>query len=211
MAFIEIIQCKTSTNDAIEKASKALGEVKPPQSFALGTHTQDLGTIQITSEWDGALDSLSFHDTPEHDSFIKIVRDSFGEPHSIFHAAVSQSAFGPDGLATANATEFVRIYFPSSRVNPEFQKQIEEDFAKFDDIFKKGAKGDLSLAYGWVLEEQDHESIKGEKAKSFFVARGWESMEHFQQSVDNDNFKEAMPLLLAWNAPFKMWHVEHKP
>ncbi|KAH7159467.1 hypothetical protein B0J13DRAFT_602156 [Dactylonectria estremocensis] len=211
MAFIEIIQCKTSTIDIIHKAFKALEEVKTPQSFALGTHTQDQGVIQVTSEWDGAQGGLNFQDTPEHDSFIQVVHNFFGKPRSVFHAILDQSAFGPDGLATANAIEFVQIYFPSSRVTPEFQKKIEKDFSKFDGIFKKGAKGDLGLACGWVLKEQDHEGIKGEKAKSFFVTRGWESMEHFHQSVDNDNFKEAMPLLLAWNAPFTMWHVERKP
>ncbi|RQM04648.1 hypothetical protein DH86_00003757, partial [Scytalidium sp. 3C] len=91
-----------------------------------------------------------------------------------------------------------------SRKTPEFRKQIKEDFLKFDEIYSKGATGNSSLAFGWLLEEQEHDENKGEKASCFFVIRGWESMDHFEQSVKHDAYKEAIPLLFAWNAPWKM-------
>ncbi|KAF8856374.1 hypothetical protein BDZ45DRAFT_727537 [Acephala macrosclerotiorum] len=143
-------------------------------------------------------------------AFIKSLRSFYGEPYSIFHVTLDRSAFGSDGPATANVVEYVQTYFPASRVTPEFQKQVEEDFFRFDEIYSKGAKVSVSWAFGWVLEEQEHEDIKGEKARSFFVTSGWESMDHFEQSVKNDAYKKAIPLLLAWNAPWKMWHVERK-
>ncbi|OBT72691.1 hypothetical protein VF21_08798 [Pseudogymnoascus sp. 05NY08] len=130
--------------------------------------------------------------------------------YDIFHVLLNRSALSPDGPATAPVVEFVQNYFPASRVTPEFQKQVEEDFVRFDGIYKKGAKGNLSWASGWVLEDQEHESIKGEMAKCFFIARGWESMDCFEQSLQNDAYKEAIPILFAWNAPWKMWHIERK-
>jgi quinol monooxygenase YgiN len=195
---------RTTVDDTIQKAVKALKGVKAIQHFVLGTQVQDKGAIQITSEWDGVKDYLNFETTPEFSSFIRSVRSFCGEPRNIFHVALNGSAFGPDGPATANVVEFVQNYFPASRVTSEFQKKVEEDFLKFDEIYSKGATGTVSWAFGWVLEEQEHENIKGEKAKCFFVTRGWESMDHFEQSVKNDAYKEAISLLFAWNAPWKM-------
>ncbi|OBT49502.1 hypothetical protein VE04_10032, partial [Pseudogymnoascus sp. 24MN13] len=107
-------------------------------------------------------------------------------PDDIFHVVLSRPAFGSDGPVAAPVVEFVQSYFPASRVTPEFQRGIEEDFARFDKIYKKGVKGDLGLSSGWVLDEQEHENIEDEKAKCFIIARGWESMDCFEQSVQND-------------------------
>lgn len=215
MALIEIIHGSaeqlfdsralgTTVDDTIKNASKVFKGVKPPQNFALGTQVQDKGTFQITSEWDSVQDYTNIKATPEYGSFINSVRNFCGKPDDIFHVALNRSTFGPEGAATAPIVEFVQNYFPVSRITPEFQKQIEEDFVRFDGIYSKGAKGNFSWASGWVLEEQEHESIKGEKAKCFSIARGWESMDCFEQSVQNDAYKEAIPILFAWNAPWKM-------
>jgi heme-degrading monooxygenase HmoA len=195
---------RITANDTIQKTVNAPKGVKPPQHFVIGTQVQDKGAVQITSEWDGVQDYVNFKNTPEFSSFINSVRSFYGEPNNIFHVALDRSAFGPDGPATAKVVEFVQTYFPTSRVTPEFQRQVEEDFFSFDEIYSKGAKGTVSWAFGWVLEEQEHENIKGEKAKCFFVTRGWESMHHFEESVKNDAYKKAIPLLLVWNAPWKM-------
>lgn len=195
---------RTTVEDTIQNAANGLNKVKIPQNFALGTQVQDKGTIQITSEWDGVQDHANLEATPEHRSFINSLRDSCGKPDNVLHVPLNRSAFGPDGAATGPVVEFVQTYFPASRVTPEFQKRVEEDFERFDVIYRKGTKGDLSWASGWVLEDQEHESIQGEKAKCFFIARGWESMEFFDQSVQNDAYKEAIPILFAWNAPWKM-------
>jgi heme-degrading monooxygenase HmoA len=208
MAVTEIIQFgagpRPTVDDTIQKAVKALKDVKSPQHFVLGTQVQDKGAVQITSEWDGIQDYANFAAIPEFTSFLKSVSSTYGHPHSVFHVALDRSAFGADGPATANVVEYVQTYFPAPRVTPEFQKQVEADFARFDEIYRKGATGGESWAFGWVLEEQGHEDIRDEKAKCFFVTRGWDSMDLFQQSVQNDAYKEAIPLLLAWNAPFKM-------
>jgi hypothetical protein len=200
------VQPRTPEDNTIQKAINALKGVKTPRNFFLGKQIQN-GAVQITSEWNGVQDYENFETTPEFTSFIKSVHSVFGEPNSIFHVDLNKSAFGPDGAATANVVEYVQSYFPVSRVTPEFQKQVEEDFLRFDEIYIQGAKGNLSWAFGWVLDEQEHENIKGEKAKCLFVTRGWESMDHFEQSVKTDAYKKSIPILFAWNAPFKMVSV----
>lgn len=215
MALIEIIHIsaeplpdshtlRTTADHTIRNAAKALKGVNYPQHLTFGTHVQEKGNVQITSEWDDVQDHTNFEATPEYRFFIDSVRSSCGKPGDIFHVSLNRSAFGPNGPATAQVVEFVQNYFPASRATPEFQKKVEGDFVRFDGIYKKGAKGNLDWASGWVLEEQEHESIKGEKAKCFFIMRGWESMDNFEKSVQNDEYKEAIPILFAWNAPWKM-------
>ncbi|KFZ11349.1 hypothetical protein V501_04807 [Pseudogymnoascus sp. VKM F-4519 (FW-2642)] len=201
---------RTTINDTIQNAANALKGVKIPQYFALGTQVQDKRSVQITSEWDGIQNYTNLEATSEYSSFTDSVCNSCGKPDDIFHVVLSRPAFGSDRPVAAPVVEFVQSYFPESRVTPEFQRGIEEDFARFDKIYKKGVKGDLGLSSGWVLEEQEHENIEDEKAKCFIIARGWESMDCFEQSVQNDAYKEAIPILFAWNAPWKMWHVERK-
>lgn len=210
MAVTQIIHFgvePTTVDETIQKAVKALKEAQTPQNFVLGTQIQDKGAVQFTSEWDGVKDYENFQTTPGFGSFISNLRSAFGELHDIFHVALNRSAFGSDGSATANVVEHVQIWFPASRVTREFQKQIEEDFLRFDGIYRKDTKGIADAAFGWVLEEQEHEGIQGEKAKCFFVTRGWESMDHFEESIKTDAYKESIPILLSWNAPFKMVSV----
>lgn len=196
----------------IQKAVKALDEVNPTRSRAFSTQVPDNGTVQITSELNAANeDDGNVETTSEFDPFVSSVRSSCGEPRDIFHVALNQSAFGPDGPANANVVEHVQNFFAASRKTPEFRKQIKEDFLKFDEIYSKGATGNSSLAFGWLLEEQEHDENKGEKASCFFVIRGWESMDHFEQSVKHDAYKEAIPLLFAWNAPWKMVSMRSAP
>ncbi|KFX85856.1 hypothetical protein V490_09363 [Pseudogymnoascus sp. VKM F-3557] len=210
MALIEIIQFSAESQNTIQKAANVFKGVKHPQHFALGTQVQNNNTIQITTEWSDAQDLATLQATPEHKSFITGVRNSCGALDSIFHVPLTRSVFGPDGPGTAPVVEFVQSYFPTSRATPEFQKRIEEDFVRFDGIYREGVKGELGWAFGWVIEEQEHEGIEGEKAKCFLVMRGWESMSCFEESVKHDKYKEAIPILFAWGAPWRMWHVDQK-
>lgn len=214
MTVTEIIQFttnnllneQTNTDSTADDASTALKAAKGPEQYVFGKHIQDQNAVQITSEWEGVQDYTNFKDTPEFKNFVGSVHSSYGEPQEVYHVGLNRSAFGPDGPATANVVEYAQSYFPAPRVTPEFKQQIEEDFLRFDEIVKREVKGDLGLAFGWTLEELEHEGIEG-KAKSFIILRGWESMERFEQLVKSDAFKEAGPILFAWKAPFKMVSV----
>jgi heme-degrading monooxygenase HmoA len=215
MAIAEIIQFSaeskvdartlhTTVDDRIQKAVDLVKGASSPKNFVIGAEIQDKGAIQVTSEWEGVQDYANFGTTPEFNSFTKNLRNSCGDPRRIFHVDLARSVFGPDGPATANVVEYVSSYFPVSVATLEFRKQIEKDFFRFDEIFNKNANGNKGWTYGWALDELDHENIKGEKATCFFIVRGWESFGHFEQSTKNDEFKEAIPILLGWKAPFKM-------
>ncbi|TVY50405.1 hypothetical protein LCER1_G008997, partial [Lachnellula cervina] len=163
---------------------------------------QDKTALQITSEWANPPDPSN--------PFTQTVSSLSSTPPSIFHINLSRSAFGPAGPATANVVEYVQSWFPASRATPAFQKQIEADFARFEEIFSVGLRGRVGLASGWVLEEQAHEDVEGGKARCFVAVTGWETMGDFEEAVKRDAFKQAIPLLYAWGMPFKMWHVERK-
>lgn len=193
----------TNTDRTTEIVTDALKAAKCPEQYVFGTQVQDQSAAQITSEWKGIEDYASFPTDPKFSSFVGSVSSIYGEPREVYHVALNRSAFGVEGPATANVVEYAQSYFPASRITPEFEKQIEEDFLRFDKIVKKDAKGDLGLAFGWTLEELDHDDIEG-KARGFVILRGWESMEHFEQLVKGEAFKEAVAILYAWKAPFKM-------
>jgi hypothetical protein len=59
-----------------------------------------------------------------------------------------------------------------------------------------------------VLEEQEHKDVK--KSKCFLVARGWEGMQYFEDVIKTDEYKEAVQILMGWQAPWDMWHVKRE-
>ena len=210
MAVTEIIQFATDapvTDSAVENAVNGMQGVNTPKQFVIGTHIQDKSAVQVTAEWDNSQDNEGRSSSSEKDPFIDNLRTSLGTPTSVFHTTFNTgSTFANSGPATSNVIEYVQIWFPVSRITTNFQQEIEQDFVKFDEIFNKAGPhaGQGSLAYGWVQEEQTHADIPNEKAKCFFVTRGWEAMSGFEQSVQTEAYKEAIPILVAWGAPFKM-------
>lgn len=194
MAAIDIIQ--VHTNSSLDVGiRKALENVRATH---LGTVIQDKATTQITTDWDpDQQDSSAVRE-------LKLLLKS-EQPATSFHVTLNQPAFGSDGPAVANVVEFAQSFFPASKVTPEFKRQIEQDFLTFESIYtRNGVNGSTSSAFGWVLEEQDHEDIKGEKAASFIVLRGWEAMRYFELSLETEAYKEAISILFGWKAPFKM-------
>ena len=210
MAVTEIIQFATDasvTDSTVENAVNGMQGVNIPKQFVIGTHIQDKSAVQVTAEWDNSQDNEGRSSSSEKTPFIDNLRTSLGRPTSVFHTTFNTgSTFANSGPATSNVIEYVQIWFPVSRITADFQQQIEQDFVKFDEIFNKAGPhaGQGSLAYGWVQEEQTHADIPNEKAKCFLVTRGWEAMSGFEQSVQTEAYKEAIPILIAWGAPFKM-------
>ncbi|KEF53521.1 uncharacterized protein A1O9_10496 [Exophiala aquamarina CBS 119918] len=194
-----------------QKAAVALQNDKTPRYYVLGTEVQNKSTVQITSELDAYREYTKFASTDHCTSFAGSVSELFGAPTDCFHVHFNQLAVGPNGPATANVVEFVRNFFAISRLTPEFKQQIETDFLKFDEIYQMGKpEGQRGFTMGWTLEEVEHPDIEGESTMSFVIVRGWDRFEYFEQSLQNEYYKEAIRILLAWNAPFQMWHVERK-
>ncbi|PTU20780.1 hypothetical protein P175DRAFT_0501418 [Aspergillus ochraceoroseus IBT 24754] len=201
---------RAALDEKVQGAVRALQEVTPRPDFILGSQQQDQTAIQITYELPILPHGVGNEPDLESSPFLQSVRSLCGEPRNVFHVALDRPVFGPDGPALANVVEFVLSYFPVSRITPDFQTRVQDDFLRFDEIFSPAAIGSRGWASGWLLEDQSHESLNGEMAKCFFIMRGWDSMDRFQRSLQSDAYQKAIPLLLAWNAPWTMWHVERR-
>lgn len=190
--------------DELRDLAQALQAVDPNQHSVLGTVIQDRNIIQITSEWDHPEDSKKIETTSKYKQFLRIIHDVGSQSAVTFRVSLNAPALGSQGPATANVVEYVQSWFPLSRITPEFKRQIQDDFIEFDRIFSQDAAGNLGWVSGWGTEEQKRDDLSGEMDKCFFVVRGWETVEQFERSVQTETYKTAIPLLLAWNAPFKM-------
>lgn len=205
MAITEILRytSNAAVNDnTIRESIEALKESKRARHESLGVGITDKTAVQITAEWD---DDHQIH--PGWSHIADNVKEYLGEPKHVFHATLNEPFFGSDGPGTSNVIEFAANYFPRSKFTPEFKKQIEADFLKFDKICSPGLRGSAGLSYGWVAEEAGHEGIEEEKAVCFLIVRGWESFEHFQKGTKSKEFEEAAPILFAWEAPHEIVSV----
>ncbi|EMD64516.1 hypothetical protein COCSADRAFT_26657 [Bipolaris sorokiniana ND90Pr] len=104
--------------------------------------------------------------------------------------------------------EFVKISFPAARATPDFRGSIERDFRVFDEKCVAVARGNGGVAFGWGVDEEEQEGVEGGMAVGFFVLRGWEGMEYFEQLVGTSEFKGAIEGLKGWGAPMNMWFVQ---
>ncbi|USP79563.1 duf1212 domain membrane protein [Curvularia clavata] len=212
MTITQIIQFQQPSASAAETqahaALQALKDTKAPENYLLGTHIQDERKLQLTSEWhDPQAES-----TPAANEYRSTVLSALGSPDKMLHVNFTSETplFGETGPMVSPIIEFVKIYFPASRATSEFCAKIEKDFNVFDEKCLVAAQGNGGMAYGWVLEEQEHESLKGEKARCFVVARGWQSMQCFEDLLKSQEYKDAMGIVIAWAAPADMWHVKRE-
>jgi hypothetical protein len=160
--------------------------------FIIGTHVQDPTTIQITSEW------------PSHFANSHLPRLNAYSP-TITLANLSQSPF-PN--TPPPVVEYVKIDFPATSCTPAFQAGIEADFARFEEILRKRgsmqACGEVFLTTGWTVGAEGKEGEGEGEIKSFVVVRGWEGMQRFEEAVSTEEFREAVPILMGWGAPYKL-------
>lgn len=119
------------------------------------------------------------------------------ERQNNFHANLDRSPFGTGAPLSSNVTEFTQLFFPASKVTPEFVKEFERSWQSFQTIMQEGVKGLHEIVKGWVLEEQEHESVQGEKATCFFALVGWDSLEHHQRAQQSEAFAKAAPLVVS--------------
>jgi hypothetical protein len=159
--------------------------------FVIGTQAQNPNTIQITAEW------------PEKspNNWVSNVRALNSLTPSITLANFAQSPFAFD---SPPLVEYVKIDFSASSCTSAFQSGIESDFARFEEILRRRGSmkecGEVFLTTGWAEAEGEGE----EAIKSFVVVRGWEGMSRFEQAVSTEEFKEAVPILIGWGAPYKL-------
>lgn len=196
MSVIRIAHYNNSAVSPDALASRGNSSTNNKYTVAIGSITQDPQTTQVTSEVTGTSASSA--------STWSGLEESLGRAQLSYTAELQGSAFGSSGAATFKVVEYVLNYFPASRVTPEFRVSVEKTIKDFDDIYKQGASGGEHWTFGWVEEGIAHDEIQGESVKGLLVVRGWDAMEQFEASVQTEEFRKSMPLLLSWNASHKM-------
>lgn len=197
MAITQIATFKAPSGggeDARKQVLKSLGS-SLPQDIAIGMQIQDPDILQLTTSDESSI---------EDNSAFKGLRSICGEPLETYRTDLNSPLFGPEGPATAPIVEYVASSFPVSRLTPEYTQQIEADFEEFFKACKSVCRGDIGIAWGWSTREQDHVDDAGEKTRPFIVVRGWEKMADFEHQVAQPEFKEVIPILMAWKVPAKL-------
>lgn len=168
--------------------------------FIIGTKVSRPTTVQVTTEWPSVQSTSALQSSPAFTALLAFLTEAQYSPTTVT-ATLSASPFSP---TTAPILEWVKTDFPSP-LSAEKQKGIEDDFARFETIYRKQGTmedvGEVSLSHGW---SEEHKDGNGEKVKSWLVARGWKDMTCFVKAMESEAFKEGIPILLGWGAPFTL-------
>lgn len=207
MPIFEIVQYSSKEGPSLEQLVQFAKEANGPTNLVVGKDIKDNTEFQLVVEWGNVTDYQAVVALESYETFTKSLTAACGPPREVLRGASSKSIFGSEGAATSDVLEFARTQFPVARVTAGFEKQLQDDFDKFDDIFKKEAAGGSNWTSGWVLGKQDTvEGADGGGApsRSFFVLRGYNSEEEFVKSIQTESFKKSIPILLGWNGNSNM-------
>ncbi|KAF3045681.1 hypothetical protein E8E12_011186 [Didymella heteroderae] len=204
MVIMTITSFATSlpTDSTISQLGKAINILSSHPQFTIGTKVQDPTTIQITAEWPSIQSPSDLITSSAYQAFTTAIS---GLASSHLETAVVKLNKSIFAAGNPPLIEFVKSDFPSSSI-PELQTKIEDDFARFEAIYcRRGSldeRGEIGLATGWA-EEKDG-------VRAFVVVRGWREMQRFEKSLQSEEFKEGIPILMGWGIPFELWHVDEK-
>jgi hypothetical protein len=204
MAVIALITLTASSPidpilPTLQKHLKASGA-----QFSIGTKVSEPSVIQITTEWPLIPSASALSSSPIFKSLLDNISSAGYYPTTVF-ASLDKSPFQP---STAAIVEWVKTDAPSL-LSAEKQKQMENDFARFESIYRKrgvmSSVGEVSLSVGWsedhlVTDKDGKEGV----VKSWIVVRGWQGMEFFEEAVKSEEFKECLPILMGWGLPFEL-------
>lgn len=115
-------------------------------------------------------------------SFVTGAPGSLVIKHVNFHTPVAE-------VAAAPVVEMLLMYVPL-----EAGDEVPTGVQEFLDIARVNAKGLVKAAHGWVVEELEHEKFEG-KAKGYYAAIGWESVDVHMAYRETQAFKDSIPAL----------------
>lgn len=173
---------------AIEIAKRVNG----PAHIAVGT-VEGQSSVQLILEWATGIENLP--DDAQYKLLDSDLQKALGDPTLRLQKPVGDSIFGPGGPAEAPLVEFAHNQFPVSRVTPEFKARVKSDFQKFDDLFKTTAHGGENWVADWVPGQRP---VDGQLTESFLVIRGYNTFEQYTASIQEQGFKDGLPILLEW-------------
>ena len=223
MSLLTIIEFPSSSDDSpttistLKSTLESLPTPLKPLHYHISTHIAPPSPTQLTLEYpvqpskDQETTLLSTLATSQSisPSTVSISHIPLINPTSPFTPPFSPASTSP--LSTP-VTEFVLSYFPTTTVTPTFRTTILSSFLHFNTLAtaSPAPTGDQGLLAGWIENGPSHPDIDDSEGKTvattcFLVVRGWDSMKAYQEFVGREEFgKEYLPILLGWEAPFRM-------
>lgn len=111
----------------------------------------------------------------------------------VVHANLSPHPPSVALSGTSAVTEVVGHYFAAD-ISESDQSSFESNLKKFVKVLEGKADGFTAFAGGWVIEEQEHEEVKG-KAKSWHSCIGWQSVDAHMAFRQTQDFKDNVHLM----------------
>ena len=138
----------------------------------------------------------------DSDPIPEMLIKSLGEPDNMIRVDFPHTILKDNKVTEAPILEHIVHFFPAAQVTAQFRTKIEDDFTQFDAINARDTKR-LFLETGWSLPVDNVDVAPG-KCIAFVTLAGWTSMELFEQNMQRKGFEDALQILLAWKAPWKM-------
>ncbi len=168
-------------------------------------------------DWDDVQAHKSFVASPAYGPFAKhlmtIIDVDTATSHENINNRISMSHanFEPHppsaAIGRAPVTERLTLYFLAD-ISESDIKSWDQKFQRFLKVVEENAGAAFKGAsVGWVVEELDHDDIKG-KAKAFTGVIGWESVEAHIAFAEHPSFKENVGLLREGVEASEMHHVK---
>ncbi len=148
----------------------------------------------------------AFTKKPIYGPFMKHLETILSGPGDLTHVHFDPH---PPARATSNnssrVTEMCRFVF-SANVSDSQKSEFESSFATFTKAVEQ-AEAFLGMSSGWVVEEIEHTSLKGEKGKAFVAAIGWQSVDGHMKFRETSEFKDVISELREKSVSIDAHHV----
>ncbi|KAK7740593.1 hypothetical protein SLS62_011093 [Diatrype stigma] len=166
-------------------------------------------------DWDTIESHQAFEASPAYAPFAEKLGPVLAAPPVLYHVAFAPAhppVLRNSSAAKSAVTELLHLYFPAGDAFTADQVAgVARDVQTFlDRLLPEHVAGITGeVAAGWALEEIDY---KGEKARAFVAAVGWESLEAHHKYRDTEHFAKSIPLIrgLAGLKGADMFHLSTK-
>ncbi|KAI9701936.1 MAG: hypothetical protein M1836_001280 [Candelina mexicana] len=171
-----------------------------------GRQVESPDTLELVVDWDSIDAHDNFSKKPIFGPFIKHLGTILGGSTILTH--VNFNPHPPTRAISnnyAHVTEMCRFLF-SANFSDSQRSDFESSFASFIKAAEK-AVAFRGMSSGWVVEEVEHTSLKGEKGKAFAAAIGWQSIEGHMEFRKTDEFEDTIKELREKSVGIDVHHV----
>ncbi|KAI9722677.1 MAG: hypothetical protein M1812_001608 [Candelaria pacifica] len=171
-----------------------------------GRQVESPDTLELVVDWESIDAHKAFTNKPIYGPFLKHLDTILGAPPNLIHVNFDPH---PPARAISNnssrVTEMCRFVF-SAGLSDSQKSDFESSFVSFAKAAEK-ADAFRGMSSGWVVEEIEHSSLKGEKGKAFVAAIGWQSVDGHMEFRKTDEFKDTIKVLREKSISVDAHHV----